>query len=142
VFLQSDILHAAEGLRDAFEEVVPDAFDLAPPHSDPARVFLAGPLTALAADSEGPRTDGSGKEEGDAAAAARGAAGEDSWEFLGAAAGGASSDDTDGEATVFVSEWAKAGWLRDNPVGVPTEREYYVAATQGGDVYRVLLVKR
>lgn len=37
--------------------------------------------------------------------------------------------------------WAAAGWLVDNPLGVPTEREVHVLA-QGLPVYRILLVKR
>lgn len=41
----------------------------------------------------------------------------------------------------FVSVWAKGGWLSENPVGVPTEREHYVGES-GGTVYRVLLVRK
>jgi hypothetical protein len=41
----------------------------------------------------------------------------------------------------FVSSWAAGGWLVDNPLGVPTEREHYVQA-HGGKVFRVLLVKQ
>lgn len=41
----------------------------------------------------------------------------------------------------FVSTWAEGGWLVDNPLGVPTERENYVQ-NQGGKVFRVLLVKK
>lgn len=38
----------------------------------------------------------------------------------------------------WASQWAARGWLQDNPMGVPTEREVYV--TDGGfPVYRVLL---
>jgi hypothetical protein len=38
------------------------------------------------------------------------------------------------------SEWAKAGWLKKNPLGTPTEREHYVMQ-QGLPVYRILLRK-
>eukprot|EP00878_Enallax_costatus_P037091 GHUV01041865.1.p1 GENE.GHUV01041865.1~~GHUV01041865.1.p1 ORF type:complete len:140 (+),score=52.06 GHUV01041865.1:64-420(+) len=41
----------------------------------------------------------------------------------------------------FVSSWASGGWLVDNPLGVPTEREHYVQV-QGGKVFRVLLIKK
>jgi len=37
-----------------------------------------------------------------------------------------------------VTPWAAGGWLRDNPVPVPTERELH-ALSQGLPVYRVLL---
>jgi hypothetical protein len=50
------------------------------------------------------------------------------------------SDGSDADAD-FVSTWVEGGWLVDNPLGVPTERENYVL-TQGGKVFRVLLVKK
>ncbi|KAI8473657.1 MAG: putative methyltransferase-domain-containing protein [Monoraphidium minutum] len=81
VFLQSDILQAAEGMRDAVESAAADCFELAPAHADPA-------------------------------------------------------------AAPFASAWAAGGWLRDNPVGTPTEREHYVTETQDGAIYRVLLLRK
>lgn len=161
VFLQSDVLRAAEGLRDAVEAAAAGDFELHPLHSEPGRTFEAR--------SPGGNADSSGGFAGAAGAAAQGAGGggdaapaDGSWEFGtvsddgassndegggggGAGGGGEDDDDDEGEdggGGVFVSEWAKGGWLRDNPVGVPTEREYYVAETQGADIYRVLLVKR
>ena len=134
VFLQSDVLRAAEGMRDAVEEAASADFAPHALHAEPGRTFEARSPGGNA-DSSGGFADASG---GEGAAA--------SWEF-----GTVSSDDSDDarsgaasddDSSVFVSEWAKAGWLRDNPVEVPTEREYYVAETQGGDVYRVLLVKQ
>jgi tRNA (guanine-N7-)-methyltransferase len=41
----------------------------------------------------------------------------------------------------FESTWGAGGWLVDNPLGVPTERENYVLS-QGGKVFRVLLVRQ
>eukprot|EP00798_Chlamydomonas_sp_ICE-L_P008292 gene8292-1563_t len=41
----------------------------------------------------------------------------------------------------IVSEWSKGGWLVDNPIGVPTEREVYVGQ-QGMPVYRILLERK
>ena len=35
--------------------------------------------------------------------------------------------------------WAKAGWLVENPVGIPTEREVYAEQVTQGSVFRVLL---
>lgn len=55
--------------------------------------------------------------------------------------GRAGSSDEDGES---FSGWAALpghGWLRDNPTGVPTERELGTAAA-GGHVWRALLVKK
>lgn len=39
------------------------------------------------------------------------------------------------------SAWAAGGWLKDNPLPVPTERELHVMG-QGLPVYRILLVKK
>jgi hypothetical protein len=46
------------------------------------------------------------------------------------------SDDDDDEN----SEWKKRGWLKENPLPVPTERECLVSE-QGGEVYRVYLTR-
>ncbi len=46
-----------------------------------------------------------------------------------------------GEEEEFHSRWAAGGWLLDNPVGVPTEREHSVTAL-GEPVFRVLLEKK
>lgn len=45
-------------------------------------------------------------------------------------------DDEDDED----SEWKKRGWLKENPLPVPTERECLVSE-QGGEVYRVYLTR-
>ncbi|GBF99595.1 tRNA (guanine-N(7)-)-methyltransferase [Raphidocelis subcapitata] len=147
VFLQSDVLRAAEGLRDAVEAAARGAFDPAPQHRGDGAVFFAAsnrgdgaapsgqgasPSTAAAAAAAGGRVSeaGGGDEEDPAAAWAEASA--QQW----------SDDGGDDDGELFVSEWEAAGWLRDNPVGVPTEREYYVNETQGGGVYRLLLVRR
>lgn len=39
------------------------------------------------------------------------------------------------------SKWEAGGWLKDNPLDVPTEREFYVQQKQL-PVYRVMLTKR
>lgn len=43
----------------------------------------------------------------------------------------------------YVSKWAEAGWLLENPLGVPTEREVYTlqSGAFGGVAHRVLLRK-
>jgi tRNA (guanine-N7-)-methyltransferase len=147
VFLQSDILRAAEGLRDAIEEVAPDAFELSPLHSDPSSVFFAkssgGGGEPVAIGSDGVAEGQAGQQGGGAGEAdgseAEGGAADGEWSPDGW--GGSDSDDSSFEP-LFESRWARAGWLRDNPVGVPTEREHYVAVTQGSDIYRVVLVRR
>lgn len=44
------------------------------------------------------------------------------------------------EEEKWTSTWAARGWLKENPLGVPTERELHTLA-QGKPVYRVLLRK-
>lgn len=39
----------------------------------------------------------------------------------------------------WVSSWAAGGWLLDNPVGAPTEREVFMQLVTGDPVYRVYL---
>lgn len=136
MFLQSDILRAAEGLRDAIEEVDSASFALHPLHSEPGATFAARSPGGFATSSGGYAPEGG--EEPPAAAA-----GEDDggWQPALADASSSGDDGSGDEGEPFISAWAAAGWLRDNPVGVPTEREFYVASTQGADVYRVLLVK-
>ncbi|GAX77532.1 hypothetical protein CEUSTIGMA_g4976.t1 [Chlamydomonas eustigma] len=46
-----------------------------------------------------------------------------------------------GDYDSMESKWASGGWLRRNPLGVPTEREHYVIQ-QGLPVYRVLLKRK
>mmetsp|Transcript_11142 Transcript_11142/g.23250 ORF Transcript_11142/g.23250 Transcript_11142/m.23250 type:complete len:359 (-) Transcript_11142:459-1535(-) len=45
------------------------------------------------------------------------------------------------EVDDFPYEWAAHGWLRENPMGVPTEREVYVL-NDNLPVYRVMLVRQ
>lgn len=123
------MLHAAEGLRDAVESVAAACFEPAPQHAPTGAVFHTSSRAAAAPETGG---DAHGAVE--------------EWGGGEGGGGGASGSGSDGEGgeggEPFVSRWAEAGWLRDNPVGVPTEREYYVAATQGAPVYRILLVRR
>ncbi|KAL6749289.1 putative methyltransferase-domain-containing protein [Haematococcus lacustris] len=62
---------------------------------------------------------------------------------VGSSSGGCPSDEEaeEGEGSGFQSQWALGGWLADNPLGVPTEREHMVTQ-RGLPVYRMLLVKR
>ncbi|KAJ9513742.1 hypothetical protein QJQ45_015506, partial [Haematococcus lacustris] len=58
----------------------------------------------------------------------------------GCSSGGCPSDEEaeEGEGSGFQSQWALGGWLADNPLGVPTEREHMVTQ-RGLPVYRMLL---
>lgn len=55
----------------------------------------------------------------------------------------AEEEEGEGEGEgVYDSRWGRqGGWLRHNPLGVPTEREFYVQQ-QGLPVFRMLLVKK
>lgn len=48
--------------------------------------------------------------------------------------------DNDVAARTGASAWAGHGWLQDNPLGLPTEREIH-SLEQGLRVYRIMLVK-
>jgi hypothetical protein len=120
VFLQSDVLRVARSMRDVFEMHALAAFELAPEHSGKEEdVFFS---TDLDCESEEKATENPSP-----------------------------SNDSDGHGKVVDaavdseglqnSVWASWGWLRQNPIGVPTEREHHVLS-QGLPVYRVLLLKR
>ena len=113
VFLQSDVLEVAEDMRNQFERLGGDDFAISSLHASPSNVFheVSG--------------SGSHGEEGEAAA-------ETPVPPLG-------SSGTEGRDT-WTSSWAQLGWLKDNPLPVPTERETLVTS-QYLPVYRVLLVK-
>jgi hypothetical protein len=153
IFLQSVIWQAVTAMRDEFEQHAGDVLSLSPLHTS-GRVFhwtreqeaaavaavvaqqaqQAAPAPAAQQEQAGAEQQ---QQQGLAAAVAAvqdGAAGADE---------GSSGDgaDDEGEPEGFVSTWAAGGWLADNPLGVPTEREVYVTE-QGGKVFRVVLVKQ
>lgn len=115
VLLQSDVLDVAEDMRDQFERVAGDAFQLAGAHANPSAVFHeSSPAEQLpAGPAEGDDGDDGGVQD---------------------------AADPDGE-TEWESTWVRGGWLVDNPLPVPTERELHVLS-QGLPVYRVFLEKR
>ncbi|KAF8061311.1 trmB [Scenedesmus sp. PABB004] len=154
VFLQSDVYGAAVAMRDEFEQHAGDVLELSPLHAS-ARVFQWTPeqaaAEAAAAAQEQQRQRAAARQRRQGGGAQDGAQGGAEQQDGGAEQqqdeaseepdGGAEQSQQDGGEAAFVSRWAAGGWLADNPLGVPTEREHYVAAT-GGRVYRVLLVKR
>jgi hypothetical protein len=168
VFLQSDVLHAVAAMRDEYEQHAGDVLQLSPLHTT-APVFqwtqeqeyaaLAAAAAAEAADAQA-HAEQQKEQQQDAAGEMQ--QGDSSFHILSTAAGldangdgnGSDSDSSKagGHAEVgsfeqadssegFVSTWAEGGWLVDNPLSVPTERENYVQ-NQGGKVFRVLLVKK
>jgi tRNA (guanine-N7-)-methyltransferase len=146
VFLQSDVYDAVAAMRDEFEQHAGDMLQLSDLHAA-AAVFhwtrdqeQAALAAAAAADPSSTIKQHHQQEQQQECQADQGG-------VEGAAASGpagvvgcdGSSDESNHQT--FVSEWAAGGWLVDNPMGVPTEREHYVQA-QGGKVFRVMLVKK
>lgn len=122
ILLSSDVLHVAEDMRDQFERHSEGVFDVSQAHHAPDSVFYsaAQPESGAAAAAAGPGSS-SGSEPSQY---------------------GALDDSSDGEiqpAEQFL--WAGRGWLRENPLGVPTEREV-ATMKQGLPVYRFMLRKR
>lgn len=145
MFLQSDIYAAAAAMRDAMEEWGGggDSFELAPQHF--AGEGATFPDVGPPADQVRPTSQGAGgskkkqKKEGGEGGEGEGAADEEGDDD-------AAANDADDQAapasSTFESKWSKeGGWLTDNPIGVPTEREHYVTAG-GGSVFRVLLRRK
>jgi tRNA (guanine-N7-)-methyltransferase len=157
VFLQSDVYNAVVAMRDEFEQYAGDILQLSPLHS-PATTFQWTPEqeAAAAAASEQPsdvaRRQQQQQQHGDEAATSSSSSSSEGDGSSDSSQENSSSADDEGyeevhssqlhsEEEQFVSSWAAGGWLVDNPLGVPTEREHYVQA-QGGKVLRVLLVKQ
>jgi tRNA (guanine-N7-)-methyltransferase len=147
VFLQSDVYEAATAMRDAFEQQGSEAFGLHPLHQQ-AAVFqwtdqdqLAAKQAAAAAAAA---AGGGGGGEDPSAASTPHVASDEGEASTDSSRSSAEEEEEEGGSSagqeVFVSQWAAGGWLVDNPLGVPTEREHYVQQ-QGGPVYRVLLTK-
>lgn len=148
VFLQSDVLDAVAAMRDEYEQHAGDMLQLSPLHST-APVFhwsreqenaalAAAAAEAAAAKAAAKQQQHQTHEDTPSAAADSNAEDDDSISSSNADSG--SSEDS-GSSDAFVSKWAEGGWLVENPLGVPTERENYVRG-QGGKVFRVLLVKQ
>jgi hypothetical protein len=151
VFLQSDVLDAVAAMRDEYEQHAGDVLQLSPLHST-APVFhwsreqenaalAAAVAEAAAAKAAAKQQQQQTHEDMPSAAAAAAAADGDDAEGDDSSIADSGSSEDSGSSDAFVSKWAEGGWLVDNPLGVPTERENYVQG-QGGKVFRVLLVKK
>jgi hypothetical protein len=163
VFLQSDVLQVSEAMRNAFEQHAGDAFQLSPLHN-PGAVFFTDSSTQQAEGQEGQEqqqeesaTQGSSAASGDVLHQAPASSSDDSLQEQ--QQGGSSDSAAAGQPPKlqpsrqwvyqpagqdtedFQSQWSAGGWLADNPVGVPTEREFSVTSL-GDPVFRVLLEKK
>ncbi|PSC69143.1 tRNA (guanine-N(7)-)-methyltransferase [Micractinium conductrix] len=116
VFLQSDVLEVAEYMRDSFEQHGAAWFAPCPQLHTPDAVFHAAsePRPAAAEQQAAQREQQQPAEPQGVAAEQQEA--QPAWRSL----------------------WAAAGWLQNNPLGVPTEREVLTTA-QEQPVYRVML---
>lgn len=128
LFLQSDVEMVSSAMRNIFEMYAFHHFELAPQHSGLEEdVFYSAQSDTCSPE----------RNAGMEAAGMTGAASDDEGGEAEEAVGpGESAEDYDS----MKSQWAAAGWLRHNPIGIPTEREHYVLQ-QGLPVYRVLLVR-
>ena len=127
--MQSDVLECAEDMRDKFEAAGGAAFQLAHPHGQPGSIFQASSSSSSNRSSSSSSGHASGSSEISSAVPA-------STSGSGGPAG-AGSASAEGEEA-FASAWAVGGWLVENPVGVPTEREVHTLQ-QGLPVFRVLV---
>jgi len=128
VFLQSDVEEIAIDMRDQFESLSDGRLELGPEHAS-SKTFPANQaayyeekrVEVLREEME--RTAPKKKQKTD-------------------------KPPQPGPSLVpeptFHSEWAGSGWLLENPLGVPTEREVYTNQTGafGGVAHRVILVKK
>jgi hypothetical protein len=159
---QSDVKAVAEDMVTVFQSVAGDLLELAPVHFGPgasadwpppeaARINQGDNIqrdamraaarrkarklaSAAGADAAGAASSVAAQGAGAAGAEGDGAGDEDA---------GGESDSSDGGDEVLTG-WALLpgnGWLRDNPVGVPTERELGTNAA-GGHCWRALLQRR
>lgn len=123
VFLQSDVCSVSVAMRDQFEEFGAGKFVLDEAHDQAGATFVADPDLELESRwimSEAVKQQISAASE---------------------AAAAAPSKEEGEEEDEFVSTWRNKGWLVDNPLKAPTEREVYTYNEQKfyGKAFRVLL---
>ncbi|GIM08326.1 hypothetical protein Vretimale_12366, partial [Volvox reticuliferus] len=153
VYLASDFEDTATYMRNAFELYGAGRFCVDDIHATQL-VFPCKPLTTLVKTREPSsvgtlfmrektRTRDGVRQQGPVSVATAGpneATSEGEPGDPGQEGRGASSVDED-ELLWFQGSWQQAGWLGENPIGVPTEREVYVEKATMGRVYRILLVR-
>lgn len=158
VFLQSDVREVSEDMREKFERFGAHLFHLDAELHDVSGVDAAKLAENAAASVEAAAV---AFEEDERARVSREAAERDGWPGRrrdvkpeaktdaaedAPAAPAKSTDEPieDDEGDGWISAWAAAGdregWLDENPLGVPTERECQTMDS-GGLCYRVMLVR-
>ncbi|GLI68098.1 hypothetical protein VaNZ11_012417 [Volvox africanus] len=154
VYLASDFEDTSTYMRNAFEVYGNGRFRVDDVHTTQA-VFPCGlPNTMLKArdvssvgtslkrESLRARASGDARDLGPPSVASVGLCQGSSEDPVDSGQEGRAGDSgTDDELLCFQGSWQQAGWLQDNPVGVPTEREVYVEKATKGRVYRILLVR-
>lgn len=126
MFLQSDVRDVTTEMRDEFENFGSEHFQLAPEHAE-----LLNSAEGWSLEDESALDDphtGIVGSWGEPAA-------------FGGCAKKTDSNDEEESPTASALKWAAAGFLPENPFGVPTEREFQTLK-QGDPVYRVMLVRR
>ena len=132
VLFQSDVLQVAEQMRDTFEASTGNLFKPDPEYHQLDCVFHASSATEGDIPSEESTSDSDPCGDGISESA-------DSTTMV------PSMEENLSTSTAQVQDspvlpWASSGWLLDNPIMVPTEREIYVLE-QGLKVYRTMLVR-
>ena len=158
VFLQSDVLGVAEDMRDKFERFGAHLFELdarlhdvsemdAGAVSERARGSVEAARRAHEEDERARRAREKAEREGypgrSFAKDAKGDGGEKGAAASTERGGGdekASEEEEDGWASAWALAGDREGWLDENPLGVPTERECQTVDA-GGRCYRVMLVR-
>ena len=139
LFLQSDVKAVAQDMVAVFQAVAPELLELHESHFGEGASALWPPPEAERVN----QGDDVQREAMRAASARRKRKAADA--LSGAAAAEGAEEGSDGEGDVEeVSGWAAMpgnGWLRYNPLGVPTERELGTVKN-GGHCWRALLVRK
>lgn len=153
MLLNSDFEDTAAYMRNGFERYGAEAFCPAPEHAQlptfpctSAEQLVAAAPPAGTWRRAGPAGGSSSSEDGDGGVQAatqrsevgRGVGGQQRE----AGVEGAGAGEEEEDLLAFRGSWHEAGWLCDNPVGVPTEREVYIEQATEGKVYRVLLIRK
>lgn len=149
LFLQSDVKAVAEDMVAVFQSVASDLLELHPLHFGPgASADWPPPEAALVNQGGDEQRDAmrraqARKRKAAAMAASKAEAPGDGGEARGGAAeeGGSDSESDDEEGATGWAALPGHGWLKDNPVGVPTERELGTVKN-GGHCWRALLVRK
>lgn len=126
-------------MRNSFEMVAGDSYQLAGVHSGrPGAVFYE---EQPAAGPPAPQHSGQAQQQAHRPGSSWSEAVEEAAAKASSSGGHGQQEEQLDDEPNFVSQWAAGGWLLENPMQTPTERELHVLQ-QGLPVYRMLLVKK